>query len=100
MFYLIHNGERVLSLILSILPGDQIRRHSKWIKYCYMPVEVGKYCTISMYNHSIEYRGLVLYEGSKEECLARLERFPNIYPDYAIQLTDVDFETNQPIENR
>ena len=59
-----------------------------------MPFEVGKYCTISMYNHSIEYRGLVLYEGSKEECLARLERFTNIYPDYAIQLTDVDFDFN------
>ena len=62
-----------------------------------MPVEVGNYCTLSMYNHSIEYRGLVLYKGSKEECLAKLEKFPNIYPDYEIQLTDVDFETNQPI---
>ena len=97
MFYLIHNGEKVPGMILSILPGDQIKRHSKWIKYFYMPVEVGNYCTLSMYNYSIEYRGLVLYKGSKEECLARLEKFPNIYPDYEIQLTDVDFETNQPI---
>ena len=32
MFYLIHNGEKVTGMILSILPGDQIKRHSKWIK--------------------------------------------------------------------
>ena len=95
-YYLIHNYDDCPGMILSVLPENKVRLHNRWAKYAYMPKKLGDNITFHMHNYNANYRGTIIYIGTKQECLDRLSTFPNIkmsdYYEYNIQIVDVDFE--------
>jgi hypothetical protein len=102
-YYLIHNYDDCPGMILSILPETQVRLHNRWAKYTYMPKKIGDTVTFHMYNYSTDFRGVIIFAGTKQECLFRLSTFPKVkisdLHQYDIPIVDVDFETNETIED-
>ena len=90
-FFLIHNYEEVPGMILSVEPESQVSLHNKWAKYCYMPININT-VTFKMYNYQTDYRGYIVYAGTKQECFERLSLFHILNKYYTIPLADIEFE--------
>ncbi len=56
-----------------------------------MPININT-VTFKMYNYQTDYRGYIVYAGTKQECFERLSLFHILNKYYTIPLADIEFE--------
>jgi len=88
-YYLVLNYLNCPGLYLSVLPENQVRLVNIWAKYCDINKKVGDDVTFLMYNYSTEFKGVIVYKGTKLECYERFSQFSQMIK---LELEDVDFE--------
>ena len=57
-----------------------------------MPININDTVTFKMYNYQTDYRGYIVYAGTRQECFERLSLFPILNKNYTIPLVDIVFE--------
>jgi len=88
-YYLILNYLDCPGMYMSVLPDDQIKLENIWAKYCDINKKVGDHVTFLIYHYATEFKGVIVYKGTKEECYERFSQFPAMIK---LELEDVEFE--------